>query len=756
MIRDKMLRKILFGIYVLVLLAMAAATVVEAIWGTSFTGRFLYGSWWFVLLWACLAAAGVVWYVRRGPRRASVVLLHGAFVIILAGALCTRMGAVRGIVHLRKGEPTTHFTVEHRDGRQETCDLPFTLTLTSFRTVYHAGTSSIADYVSTFTLDDGTCVVDGRVSMNRIFTKGGYRLYQLSYDSDEQGTYLLLNRDVFGIGLTYTGYGLLFISLVWMLLDPRGGFRRLLKSDLLRRGVLSLAIGVAAAGAAAKETPRVLPQETADAFGRLYVHYNGRICPLQTLAIDFTKKLYGRRSYGEYSAEQVLTGFLLWPEDWCEQPVLTPKGSLRSRLDLQEHSSVASFFSESEGGYRLRGLVQEYYRGQHDKLHQQAVDMDARLDLIFSVGRGELFALFPYTIVPEGEETVWQTTWYAPPDSLPKGMESDRQHYIRSILSMLREEANASNMASVNEIIRLLGAYQVRYGGESIPSHLRTWAERLYNAVPLATILFMVDLTAGLLLLVLVIIGIGQSSGERACGEHHPRWSMYVRVAGWCVLIGSFVTLSVCLALRWIVSGTIPMSNGYETMLLTAWLLQLLTLAVGWRLRIVLAFGLLLSGFFLLVSHISQMDPQITHIMPVLSSPLLTIHVSLVMMAYALLSMTFICALTGLLLRKGTAPSRLRDLSLLFLYPALTFLGMGIFIGAIWANVSWGTYWSWDPKETWALITLMVYAMGVHGQTLPRLRRPSAYHTFMAVAFLTLLMTYFGVNYVLGGMHSYA
>lgn len=754
MFAKKSLRKVLFALYVLVVLVMAAATVVEALCGTAFTGRHFYGSWWFVLLWGCLTAAGIAWYVGRGPRRIAVVLLHAAFVVILVGALCTRIGAVRGVVHLRLGQPATHFTVQRSDGREEMRDLPFSLTLTSFRIVRHAGTSSVADYVSTFSLDDGLRVVDGRVSMNHIFTHRGIRLYQISYDSDEQGAYLLLNSDVWGIGLTYTGYGLLFIALIWMMVDPRGGFRRLLKSESLKRGMLSLALAATVSvGAAMEERPRALPREAADAFGQLYVHYNGRICPLQTLAIDFTKKLYGKRSYSGYSAEQVLTGFLLWPEDWCKQPVLTPKGSrLRGHLGLQAHTSVEAFFSQASGGYRLRELVQEYYQGQHDKLHQQAADMDARLDLIFNVGRGQLFALFPYTTAREG---VWETTWYAPTDTLPEGMEPDRRGYIRSILGMLREKANAGDEASVNEIIRLLGAYQVRYGDESVPTQLRTRAELAYNAVPFATVLFMVDLTVGVMLLALIIIRIGRTS-EGNDSVRTPRWEAYARVAGWCVLVGSFLALSVCLSLRWIVRGTVPMSNGYETMLLTAWLLQLLTLLVCWRLRIVLAFGLLLSGFFLLVSHISQMDPQITHIMPVLSSPLLTVHVSLVMMAYALLSMTFICALTALLLSRGTAPARLRDLSLLALYPALAFLGMGVFIGAIWANVSWGTYWSWDPKETWALITLMVYAVAVHQQTLPLLRRPLAFHAFMALAFLTLLMTYFGVNYVLGGMHSYA
>jgi len=196
------------------------------------------------------------------------------------------------------------------------------------------------------------------------------------------------------------------------------------------------------------------------------------------------------------------------------------------------------------------------------------------------------------------------------------------------------------------------------------------------------------------------------------------------------------------------------MSNGYETMLTLAWFIMLLALLIYRRFPIVLIFGFLLSGFFLLVSHINQMDPQIGHLMPVLNSPLLSLHVSIIMMSFALLAMTFICGLTALCLPK--LQEQLQLLSQLMLYPALTTLGFGIFIGAIWANISWGTYWSWDPKEVWALITFMVYAVAVHGGSLPFLRQPKAYHTYMTLAFLTILMTYFGVNFFLGGMHSYA
>ena len=221
------------------------------------------------------------------------------------------------------------------------------------------------------------------------------------------------------------------------------------------------------------------------------------------------------------------------------------------------------------------------------------------------------------------------------------------------------------------------------------------------------------------------------------------------------ILLGvSFLALTFGLALRWIISGNIPMSNGYESMLTVAWLVMLISILMQLRIRIVMVFGFLISGFFLLVSHINQMDPAIGQMMPVLNSPLLSIHVSIIMMSYALLSLTFICGIMGICLRSHG--EELQALSRIFLYPALTTMGFGIFIGAIWANVSWGNYWSWDSKETWALITFMIYAVVVHTQSLPVFRKPLVYHIYITLAFLSIAMTYFGVNYFLTGMHSYA
>ena len=345
--------------------------------------------------------------------------------------------------------------------------------------------------------------------------------------------------------------------------------------------------------------------------------------------------------------------------------------------------------------------------------------------LISQIHEGTPLKLFPYN----DKGTI---TWYAPTSSLPETMDPEHQKYMRDVFTRLNGEIQAGRYDVANQYLDKLLQYQLTFGERSLPSSMRIDAERLYNRIPFATILFMVCLTLGFVMFFVDIF--------------RPQWQRS-RIP--LVLMAlCFVALSVCMALRWIVTGTIPMSNGYETMLTLAWLIMLLSMLIRGRFPIMLTFGFLLAGFFLLVSHISQMDPQMTHLMPVLNSPLLTIHVSVIMMAYALLSLTFISSLTALIMPKKREEMHL--LSQLMLFPALTFMGYGIFIGAIWANVSWGTYWSWDPKETWALITFMIYAAPAHRQL------KINYHVYMVLAFLTILMTYFGVNYFLGGMHSYA
>ena len=727
------MKKTIIILYLVVVAIMAAATIIEKYLGTAFVGKNIYGAWWFSLLWALLAATGLVWIVRRRVRKWYVLTLHLALVVILLGAFLTHVTSWQGTIHLRTGQPTNLYL----SSKGQTATLPFTVTLNQFSIHYHEGTLAPADYVSDLTVTDGQQQLPATVSMNNIFSHHNIRFYQSSFDEDLQGSYLAVNADPWGIPVTYLGYALLFIALLWMLVTPEGSFRQLLRNPLLRRGALSLAL--LAGFHLTASALHVLPRETAEQFGRLNMLYNDRICPVQTYALDFTKKLYGKPHYGDYTAEQVLTGFLFWPDEWSREPVIKVKGSeLKEALQLPDYASVSTFVNEQ--GYLLGPYVQAYYQGSQDDLHQQAHKTDDRLMLVMELRQGTSLRLFPQTTLHG------VTTWYAPADELPDDISAEHRKYIGNVISWMSRDLHEGNFAKASQGLSRLSNYQQQFGGNSIPPAAKLQAERLYNRIPFATILFMLNLTMGFLTLFFFIWQLS-TDGTRRLSAIAFRLSV-------AIFVFSFLALTLCEALRWVVSGTIPMANGYETMLFMAWLVMLITLIGCRRFRILLTFGYLLSGFFLLVSHLGQMDPQIGHVMPVLNSPLLAVHVSVIMMSYALISLTFVCGLTALLLPSLREPLAL--LSRLFLSPALTTMGLGIFIGAIWANISWGTYWSWDPKETWALITFMVYAVVVHTQSLPLFSRPLPYHVYMTLAFLSLLMTYFGVNYLLGGMHSYA
>lgn len=754
-----MVKKIIFILYILVLVCMAAATIVEKSQGTDYAHAHYYGAWWFILIWAVLAALGAFYIIKRKVKCASTLALHLSFIIILAGALLTHISAKRGMIHLRIGQPTDTYMAQDEEQGMKEEKLPFSLCLQKFEAKMHDGTNAAADYSSKFTVIDGDDKSEGEVSMNNIYSHRSYRLYQSSYDEDGKGSVLAINADPFGIPVTYTGYALLFISLVWMLFDPKGGYRKLLKSPLLKKGALMIALILSMANiqtlhaesATGNLQNAVLPKETAEKFGELHILYNDRICPVQTFALDFCKKIYGARSYQGLTAEQVLSGWVFYGNTWANEPFIKIKsGEMKSAMNLPDHASLNTFFNREMGGYTIGQYVQEYYNGQQDKFHQQAADIDGKIQIIMELREGISLKVLPYTFTKNVKATkdhsfikAGTTTWFSPVDKLPQAVEHQHALYIRNVFSLLNGDVKAGNISRVNEFFIKMKKYQEVSSGNSLPTATQYKAERINNAFPFATILFMANLTLGFIALFYTIYRMTKKREIKALNIVLP------------ILLGvSFLALTFGLALRWIISGNVPMSNGYESMLTVAWLVMLISILMQLRIRIVMVFGFLISGFFLLVSHINQMDPAIGQMMPVLNSPLLSIHVSIIMMSYALLSLTFICGIMGICLRSHG--EELQALSRIFLYPALTTMGFGIFIGAIWANVSWGNYWSWDSKETWALITFMIYAVVVHTQSLPVFRKPLVYHIYITLAFLSIAMTYFGVNYFLTGMHSYA
>lgn len=725
-------------------IVLMTATFVEKTEGTGFVATHIYGSWWFAALWAVLAVASVAVMLKaRLFRRPVTFLLHGAFLLILAGALTTHLWGVQGTLHLRVGEQQFQY-INSEDNRVMT--MPFALRLTSFHVDTYPGTQSAMDYVSAISVTDvgqpGKALSELHISMNNIGSYGGYRFYQSGYDNDAQGTILSVSHDPWGIGITYAGYFLLFLSMLLLRVLPDESFRRLLRSTAMRKTALTVLL-LFTACATTVAAPKALPKATADHFGQLYAYYNGRICPLQTVARDFTTKLYGKPTYHGLSAEQVLTGWIFFPTDWIGEPFLKVKGRARDIAGIEgRYASYNDFFGT--GGYKLDGPMDAIMRGQKPDGAQAIREADEKMNILRMLFGGQLIRIYPCN-------TKGTLQWYSQGDNLPTDMPEDKWMFTKKSLDYAGELVWMKRWSDLDSLIMKMKKYQEKEAAGQLPAPTTFKAEQVYNKVANTRPLAMIALTLGI---ILFFVYLAAWLRRRPV---HRALSAGVTI----LLVAALAYLLAVTTLRGYVSGHLPLSNGFETMQFMAFCTLLLTLILRRRNQLAVPFGILLAGLTLLVSMMGESNPQITPLMPVLSSPLLSLHVCIIMLAYSLLAFTMFNALTALVLllrRKDYADhiGQLTRFSQLMLYPAVFCLAAGIFIGAIWANQSWGRYWGWDPKETWALITLMVYAVPLHRESLPMFRKPMVYHLYLLLAFLSILMTYFGVNYFLGGMHSYA
>lgn len=659
-----------------VVIVMAIATIVEKIHGTTFVSTKIYSTWWFSAIWGILAIASIARIITSGMQKTLTVLtLHISFVVILAGALTTHLTSKKGYLHLRCGEKARLYAEQSSNGDMRTATLPFSVMLNDFNIKNYEGTTTHSDYAShlTFSTDEGS--TNETVSMNNIAVVEGYRFYQTSFDRDMKGSILTVTYDPYGTGITYIGYGLLIVSAILLLVLRTPRIKQLYR-QLNGSRVLAIGCLVLVAATSFAKTP-VVAREDAEKAERKLIVYNGRVCPLNTLAHDFCLKITGKTSYKGLSAEQLLLSLPMAPEEWSEKQLLKIKNkTLKERLGINSDLARIKDFYESDGRYKLDILLNEQMNKAEDeqdkKLVRSIYDVDEQISLVNAAVTGKL-------IEP--------------------------------------------------------------YKGNNPPSETRISAEILYNQLPLTVVGAFMILT-GILIIVIAEI---------------------IRKKGFAVKLGILLIISAfqlaVFILRWYISGNIPLSNGYETMAFVSLSTSLLTLSAIWMLRkqtfvcnTVTIGGLMIAGLTLLVAHLSEMSPQITSLMPVLHSPWLTTHVSLIMISYSLFA--FMAVIAGVDLVKKDA--RLDALNRLMLYPAEIFLTIGLFLGAIWANQSWGTYWSWDPKEVWALISMLIYCVPLHVGSLPVMRKAKVHDIYLIIAFLSILMTYFGVNYLLGGMHSYA
>ena len=605
------------------------ATVVEKYRGTAFVGEHIYGAWWFSALWAVLTVASLAYIMKQHLyKRMAVMLLHLSFVVILVGALVTHLTAQRDTIHLRVGIPY-HLTSTSQ------------ITLKEFRIINYPGTDAPLDYQSVILHGNEQVLV----SMNKVGNIDNYRLFQQSYDSDGAGVSLGLSYDPYGIAITYFGYLMLLIGIIATLLSRHTQMRS------LYRKAITVALLLISVNVYAEEKLPVIDKDIAHRMGTIQVLYNNRICPLNTVATDFTMKMTGSASWKDYSADEVFFSWMIYYMPWEKELLLNnPK---------------------KKGAEDRKAVVEMFYNGQFTKI-------------------------FPYRI-------GHAVNWYSPGGQvLPREIPVKEQFFIKQSMDFLTEAIVTGQRDRAFEIIAKIKLFQRDMIGDVLPSENKTQTELFYNK--LRSIKFPVLITAQL-------------------------------------------------GLRWWLSGHIPLSNGYETMLFMAWVLLVLTIVLFRKFRFFLWIGPLAACCCLLVAMMTGSGSQITPLIPVLQSPLLSVHVMTVMCAYALFALQMMLGIYSFWTSKL---ERITALSQLLLYPAIFLLTIGIFLGAVWANVSWGNYWSWDPKESWALITLMVYAIPLHKASIGAFNKPRFYHIYMISAFLAVLITYFGVNFVLGGMHSYA
>lgn len=703
----KTLKHFIEAVYIVIILVMAAATIIEKFYGQTT----IYASAWFATLWALLSVAGVCYIFRKKLYKRPVVFcMHIALVLILIGALTTHIVGERGQVHLRLDATCRSYIVKSNDGSEMPAQLPFSVKLDSFAVLMYPGTQSPMDYISLITITDGAQTSKQQISMNNVAEYGGYRFYQSGYDYDERGTILALSHDPWGIGLSYAGYFMLFASMLLLLILPNEGFRKALRKISATAATLLLLL----ISNQVVAQPQTLSPKAAAEMCNLYVYYNERICPLQTVAKDFTTKLYGKSSYKGLTAEQVFTGWCFYPYSWKDEPMIKVKMGDKKYVSYSELS----------------------------KRTNSTID-DEKINIIRMLIGGQLTRVFPY-------EDNKQLTWFSPTDNLPIGMPEAEWNFVRRSFDYLGELAVTEK--SDDKFIETIGKirkYQTKNAADTLPSDMRFGAEKLYNKLDYTRPLSMTLATIGIVAFIFFVI---KWAGGKVI---HRGIILSLNI----IVALTAVYLLLVMTLRGYVANHLPITNGYETMQFMALTTLVITLIMQRKFVLIFPFGLLITGLSLMVSMFGESNPQITNLMPVLASPLLSVHVCVIMVAYSLLAFMMFNGITALIMElkgKKQQSEHLYFISRALLYPALFLLTIGIFIGAIWANQSWGRYWGWDPKEVWALITMMVYAIPLHSSIIPQLQKSKPFHLFAIIAFFTVLMTYFGVNFLLGGMHSYA
>jgi len=639
--------------------------------------------------------------------------------------------------------------------------LPFAIKLNKFILERYPGSSSPSGYKSDVLLLDKNNNIEKpfMIFMNNILKYRGYRFYQSSFDRDEKGTVLSVNHDMAGMMVTYTGYVLLFIFIILSLLNKKSAFYTISAghwNSVLRKTIPFLILLLFLAGVTDANAQKLVPGKSVSGeFGKVLVQdQKGRTKPLFTLSNDILRKVTRENEFEGLTSMQVFLGLYFDFNNWKDVPLIRISNSeIQKKLGIS--GKFASFTNlvnlDGSGTYKIAEEVNNAYSkapADRSKTDKELMKIDERVNIVYMIFKGEFMKLFP---LKDGTHD-----WGTPQDAIRKSTIKEDSLYLKTIIPDLSDALQTNNIARVRQVSEAISTYQNKYSQYALPSRSKTNAELLYYKMGIFEKLFPFYATIGLIMLIGLITMVIRGKKET---------SLFVRVLGWLLFTG-FMLHTFGLGLRWYIAGHSPMSNGYESMIFISWATLLAGFVFSRKSAFALSATAVLSSMTLMVAHLSFMDPEITNLVPVLKSYWLTLHVSVITGSYGFLGLGAILGLITLILislsndknreRIANSIDELTVINFKTLTLGLYFLTIGTFLGAVWANESWGRYWGWDPKETWSLITIIVYSIVIHSRKIPGMKDVFTFNLISLFAFSSVLMTYFGVNYYLSGMHSYA
>jgi len=640
---------------------------------------------------------------------------------------------------------------------------PFRIKLRDFQLERYPGSQSPSSFAAEVTVKDGAKSEDHRIFMNNVLDYRGYRFFQSSYDQDEKGTILSVNHDMLGTIVSYIGYFLLALGMVMVFFTSQTRFAFLNKRlNKIKQKTVLIFIGFFVSfNMNAEEnidsllTSNTISTDHIKKFEKLLVQDNGgRIKPVNTVCSEFLRKVSRKDNIAGQSASQVVLGMMKNPKLWSNVPMIKVSHE-KLKLLIQKEESRVSFrtFFTDEGDYILKDEVERVNskapinRSKYDK---DVLTVDERINICFTIYNGDIFRFFP---LANDSNNTWftsgQNSFFSGKDSL----------FVTNIMFMymnaLDRAINDNNWVTCDSVVSYISRFQNIYGKQVMPEDYKVDLEVMYNKLNIFSNLFMYYFIVGFIFLIVLIVRI-----------FNPNVLFYfVKIIQFFIVLG-FLYQTFGLAARWVISGHAPWSNGYESMIYISWATMLSGIVFSRKSKMTLAATTLVTSLFLMVAHLNWLDPEITNIVPVLNSYWLMIHVSIITASYGFLALGAVLGLFSLWLiiftsseTKKKLLNTIKELTLInekSITIGLFMLTIGTFLGGVWANESWGRYWGWDPKETWALVSILVYAFILHMRLIPALSGIYIFNLATLVGISSIIMTYFGVNYYLSGLHSYA